>query len=489
MSDKKTSAGRHWDWAVFRLSVIGGLLASPPSKGELRHSILELSSRKWIHPITGKAVSFSVGTIERWYYVARGIDNPVESLATKLRSDRGGRMIANTKIEESLVSQYRDHPSWSRALHLKNLQALAEKNSRIAPVPSYSTLQRYMLEKGMVRVRKKRSSSRDGARQSSVHFQQKETRLYEAEAPGVLWHLDGHTAKSFQVLDEKGVWISPVGIANIDDHSRLICHLQWYPIENSRYLVHSTRQAFQKRGLPWNLMSDNGKAMKSTEYTEGLTRLSVQHDLTLPYTPEQNAKLERFWGTIECQFMAMLENKKGLTLSELNNATQAWVEMGYNREYHEEIRCAPIDRYATDQDRHRKCPDGETLSLAFTRQVTRRPRRFDSSVSIEGIRFDIPWQYRHIRRVIIRYSEWDLSSAWLMNPDGDKAISRILPVDLLGNSSGRRRTVNLSQEIKVQINPPDEVAPLLKKMMEDYSATGLPPAWLPTHDKKEKDDE
>lgn len=489
MNEKKPGLRSPSDWAVFRLSVVGGLLARPPEKGHLKKALSDLAKATWKHPIHGGYVSFSFKTIERWYYAARDSDNPVEVLATKLRCDRGGRMIVGTKLEELLTSQYRDHPSWSKILHHKNLGALVEKHYDISQLPSYSTLKRYMKEKGMVRVRKKRGIDRPGARQSAARFQQKETRLYEACAPGVLWHLDGHASKSIQVLDEHGSWITPCAIVNIDDHSRLICHMQWYSVENSRYLVHSTIQAMQKRGLPWELMSDNGRAMKSAEFTRGLNSLSVQHDLTAPYTPEHNAKLERFWGTVEGQLMPMLENKKGLTLSELNDATQAWVEMGYNREYHEEIRCPPIERFSSDQNRHRACPNGEDLSLAFTRQVTRKPRHFDSSVSIDGVRFEIPWQYRHMERVIIRYSEWDLSSGWLMSPDGDRPVSRILPADLNGNSSGIRRSVDPHGEIAVQTDPPDEVAPLLKKMMQEYSATGLPPAWLPTHETEDKDHE
>ena len=36
----------------------------------------------------------------------------------------------------------------------------------------------------------------------------------------------------------------------IDDHSRLICHLQWYLHETAEVLVHGLCQALQKRGLP-----------------------------------------------------------------------------------------------------------------------------------------------------------------------------------------------------------------------------------------------
>ena len=65
------------DWAYFRFSVIGGLLARPPDKGQLKEEVEKLAARRWRHPITGKWTCFGVSTIERWYYKALNGDDPV----------------------------------------------------------------------------------------------------------------------------------------------------------------------------------------------------------------------------------------------------------------------------------------------------------------------------------------------------------------------------------------------------------------------------
>ena len=75
-----------------------------------------------------------------------------------------------------------------------------------------------------------------------------------------------------------------------------------------------------------------------------LRDLSIEHWPTLPYSPYQNGKQEKFWQTLEGRMMGMLENKTDLTLKELNLYTQAWVEQGYNNNYHEEIGCTPVER-------------------------------------------------------------------------------------------------------------------------------------------------
>ena len=58
------SAGdtRQARWARFRFSVIGPLLSAPPKSGELQKALVELTQKKWRHPITGESVQLSVLT-------------------------------------------------------------------------------------------------------------------------------------------------------------------------------------------------------------------------------------------------------------------------------------------------------------------------------------------------------------------------------------------------------------------------------------------
>jgi hypothetical protein len=95
--------------------------------------------------------------------------------------------------------------------------------------------------------------------------------------------------------------------------------------------VHGQSQAIQKRRRPQQLLTDNGSAMKDGEVREGLARLGILHERTLPACPEQNGKQEAWWNSVEGRLLAMLEGVERLTLDALNHATQAWVEMEYNR--------------------------------------------------------------------------------------------------------------------------------------------------------------
>ena len=184
-------------------------------------------------------------------------------------------------------------------------------------------------------------------------------RSYEAEYVNGLWHLDFHHG-SHKILTVGGQWVRPILLTILDDHSRLACHAQWYLCETAESLVHGLSQAFLKRGLPRILLSDNGSAMIASETTQGLRRLSILQQTTLPYSPHQNGKQEVFWAQVEGRLLAMLEGQPDLTLSLLNRATQAWVEMEYHRTVHSETKQTPLARWLVwtlrrpGQPRHRR---------------------------------------------------------------------------------------------------------------------------------------
>ena len=229
------------------------------------------------------------------------------------------------------------------------------------------------------------------------------------------------------MLTARGEWVTPILFGVLDDRSRLACHLQWYLSETAEIIAHGLSQAFQKRGLPRAALSDNGAAMTAAEINQGLNRLGILHQTTLPYSPYQNAKQEAFWGPVEGRLMAMLEHVPDLTLSFLNEATQAWVEHEYNTRVHSETSEAPVRRFLAGPAVTRPSPDSNTLRLAFTRSDTRTQRKSDGSIVIEGRRFELPSRYRHVTRVEVRYAGWDLAHVHLVDARTGAVLTRLYP--------------------------------------------------------------
>jgi len=474
MGDNK-QVSSHDKWAQLRFSVVGPLLASPPPKGQLRAELERLAERRWRHPVTGEPTRFAASTIERWFYAARNASDPVGALRRKVRSDRDRQRAVGGKLAEVVRKQHSQHPSWSYQLHLDNLAVVVTERPELGQLPSYSSLRRWMQRAGLSKQRP--ANSKGAAERRALRHEGRETRSFEAEHVGGLWHLDFHHG-SLKVLTGAGEWVRPLLLAVLDDRSRLCCHAQWYLNESSECLVHGLVQAMLKRGLPRALMTDNGSAMIAAETRQGLQRLSVLHQTTLPRAPQQNGKQERFWGQVERRLMAMLEGQAELQLSLLNEATQAWVEMEYQRKIHTETRQTPLDRWLEGPTVIRTCPEPEELRLAFTASVSRTQRKSDGTISLEGIRFEIPSRFRHLRRLQLRYASWDLSHVWLIDEHTGAALQRLYPEDRARNADGFRRPLEPPATAAPSAEPAG-IAPLLRKLISEYAATGLPPAYLP----------
>ena len=293
------------------------------------------------------------------------------------------------------------------------------------------------------------------------------------------------------MITDGGLWERPIALGILDDHARLGCHLQWYLSETSEDLVHGFSQAIQKYGLPRALMTDNGAAMVSEEFTEGLLSLGIVHEKTLPYSPYQNGKQERLWATMEGRLMEMLEGVE-LTLDFLNEATQAWVEIAYNRAVHRELSMSPVERFRKAPDVLRPSPSSQAIREAFRLQTTRVQRQSDGTISLAGVRFEVPARLRHFREVVVRYARWDLSRVNLIDPQSGTVLAPLYPLDRNANADGRRSAIEpdqgpddepddgtLGDSTPVDGGPNKPLPPLLKRILDEYSASGAPPAYLP----------
>lgn len=477
-------------WARFRFSVIGSLLSAPLARGELKAAIQSLAEKIWTHPVNGRDVQYAATTIERWYYKARNEqDDPVRVLQRAVRKD-SGKVSLGSQLAEHLRAQYRDHSHWSYQLHYDNLASAVKADPSLAPLCSYSTVKRFMQTRGMVRKRRQ-PKGRPGEERAARRRENREIRSYESEYTGSLWHLDFHHG-SLKVITGQGQWQRPIVLGILDDHSRLCCHLQWYLSETAEDLVHGFSQALQKRGLPRALLTDNGAAMVSDEFTEGLLSLGIVHEKTLPYSPYQNGKQERLWATMEGRLMEMLDGVE-LTLDFLNEATQAWTEIEYNRAVHRELSMSPVERFSKTPDVLRPSPSSQAIREAFRLQTTRAQRQGDGTISLSGARFEIPARFRHFRHVVLRYARWDLGRIDLVDPRSGTILAPIYPLDRAANADGRRSAIEpdrgpdddepddgtLADSTPDDGGPDKPLPPLLKRILDEYSASGAPPAYLP----------
>jgi hypothetical protein len=128
----------------------------------------------------------------------------------------------------------------------------------------------------------------------------------------------------------------------------------------------------------------------------------------------------------------------------------------------------------------RASPSSAALRDAFRLEETRRQRRSDGTVSVEGVRFEAPARFRHFRELAVRYARWDLSHIDLVDPRHGAPLAPLYPLDRAANADGRRAAVEPPSPDGANGEPACyQLPPLLKQILAEYSATGLPPAYLP----------
>jgi len=159
--------------------------------------------------------------------------------------------------------------------------------------------------------------------------------------------------------------------------------------------------------------------------------------------------------------------------------------MEYHRAIHSETGQTPLKRFLESPSVGRPSASVEDLRLAFCQQTTRSQRRSDGTLSLGGIRFEIPSRFRHLEKIPLRYASWDLGHVYLTDPRADTVLARLYPLDRTRNADGLRRSLESNPPVAADPLPQEAIAPLLRKLLEQYSATGLPPAYLPQTPKEE----
>ena len=140
-------------------------------------------------------------------------------------------------------------------------------------------------------------------------------------------------------------------------------------------------------------------------------------------------------------------------------------------------------RYLAGPSVHRDCPDTTTLRAAFRIEVARRQRRADGTISLAGTRFEIPAAYRPLPVVPLRYAHRDLTHVDLVDVRTGAVLCPLKALDKSANADGQRRRL-APVTTTARVPPSTGIAPLLRQLLADYAATGLPPAYLASDDQE-----
>ena len=113
-----------------------------------------------------------------------------------------------------------------------------------------------------------------------------------------IWHTDLHYLEKREGDEQKYL------ISFIDDRSRKIIYFEVLDDKTAQSTSAALKNAIdlilkETNHTPHTIVTDNGKEFVAEEFVSILNQHHIKHFKTHPYTPEENAKIERFWRTYE----------------------------------------------------------------------------------------------------------------------------------------------------------------------------------------------
>lgn len=302
---------------------------------------------------------FSAATIEDWYYDHR--HGRFAALHDKPRSDRGKSKAMDPAAVEALRKLRREHPT----LTVKALADELVRQGILEPGTfSESTLQRRLAEAGLDRQSLRAGSGLIGG----------PTKAFELPPPNLLWMADcmyGPTLKS----GEEGAQRTYL-FALLDDCSRLCVHGQFCAQERLEGFLDALRRAIQTRGLPDKLYTDNGAAFRSQHLGIVCANLGIRLLHCKPYHSWSKGKIERFFSTVQMQFLPTLVFTPVTALDELNRRFWQWLEGEYHQRGHTALAGeSPAARFARLGTALRLLETNAPLDRLFFMRVSRRVRK------------------------------------------------------------------------------------------------------------------
>jgi transposase InsO family protein len=403
--------------AVFKSQVIGPVVHKVMSQGMLREALEALSVERFRPPDAKKTRTYSVPTLERWFYAFRR--GGLAALMPRPRRDRGRGRALDVSIIELVCDMRREHPSASAELILK---CLAERGRLKKGQVSASTLRRLFVEKGLDRVTLRKSDARARFR-------------WEASHPGALWQGDVCHWGRYRIH----------GL--LDDKSRYLVALEVHLNEQEIVMLTMLTAAMRKVGAPEGLYLDNGSTYTGEALKTACARLGIALMHPQPHDPQARGKVERFWRTLRQGLLDHID--AAISPDDLQQRLDKF-RGHYNSEPHSSLYGDPPG--IVWGSRHMQLVDDARLQAAMTTRSRRLVSR-DGVVSIDGQLYEVRQGFLAGHRVEVSTCLVEgLTRVCTVTYDGKTYDLR--PLDVADNGKGHRP----------QHNPP---APVPKKTVLD----------------------
>ncbi|MCK9267768.1 MAG: DDE-type integrase/transposase/recombinase [Alkaliphilus sp.] len=396
--------------ALFKYSLIAPLVTGTFTQGTVKEYLREVSAKRYDTPTGVK--EYAPATIKDWFrlYKRFGIDG----LYPKIRSDKGKPRNLSNDAKEFIVSCKVNSPKRSaKSIH----QELIAKGYVSYDQVSLSTIQRFISKANI----------------SAHKLEPIDRRAFEFEFPNECWQSDISTGPYLNIDSKK---CKTHIIAILDDSSRLIIHAEAFFSDNFLSLLSVFKKAVAKRGIPKKLFVDNGKVYKSNQMQFICANLGTVISFARPYSPESKGKIERWFKTLQDQWLNVIDWNDFSSLEELNSSLFRYVEEDYNSKVHSAINMKPIDKFIQYIDLIKFIPGKQEIDYVFLYRVTRKVKK-DSTISIQSILFEVPLKYVG-ETINVRYDPTSMDKVYIFSEE-NILLDTVYPVKKIDNSKIRRQ--------------------------------------------------
>jgi hypothetical protein len=200
-------------------------------------------------------------------------------------------------------------------------------------------------------------------------------------------------------------------------------------------MVKTIRAAFYKRGVPEQLLVDNGSIYCCQEITLICARVGCLLRHTAVRDAAAKGKIERFFRRVRDQFLV---RKLDLSsLETLNKQFTGWVESEYNAVEHNAIGMKPIDRFGIDLNRVKFLSPSEHSDELFYAEATRKVKK-DNTFSFRNRRYETPVDLRD-KEIQLRHARHrdDTATVIIYHKGQRMGTARLL--DAVANGMKRRK--------------------------------------------------
>lgn len=392
--------------ALFKYSLIAPLLTGTHIQSTAKAYMEAICNKPYDVPYYGKR-EFSPSTVKGWLveYRKHGIDG----LYPVRRSDCGDSRSLPPAAKEYITQTKTEDPTKPVRIIFHEMVA----RGIVTPDSvSMSTIQRFVSNRKLARKR----------------VDPKDRRAFAMEFPGDCWQVD---ISAGPYLTVNGCKKKTYIIAYIDDASRAIMACSASYEQNLITVLSVFKQAVRRRGIPKKLFMDNGKVFRSDQLQLICASLGTVASYAAPFSAASKGKIERWFHTLQSQFLNLLDWTKIASIEELNQKLHSYIENQYHQTIHSTTKAKPIDKYIEHLDKIRFVPSKQELDYIFLYRTTRKIKN-DATFSILNIVFEVPAGYIG-EQLHIRYDYACLDKAYIFD-DAGKCLDTVYPVDRVANS-------------------------------------------------------